>query len=230
MHPTPIARPATRHPIYSKLVDVTKTSYSILTGRLPVDSYDGNKYLLVMLCAVYIKLVAVKSKSGPDLLSAFTEATDFFTSHGIVPVHNRLDNECAILLRQYCAAHSPVINLEFAPPITIIEPVGPSAQYKQRVTISLLASAPWTHRSLWTLGHASTASGNNPQFYYSHTPMAPPEMAPTLFYSTQPLPGQRTPDALHVVFPRLQPEPVPLPRVESQTTLFTSTQTMMAQI
>jgi hypothetical protein len=65
------------------------------TGRFPVESGRGHKYVFI-LCDVdtdFIHAIPIKSRKAGELVRAFKEAYDSLTVQGFQPIIHRLDNE-----------------------------------------------------------------------------------------------------------------------------------------
>jgi hypothetical protein len=80
---------------YVQIVEMTNTNHSDLTGRFPVTSRSGNKYILVMFNedSEYIHVEAMPGRSQTDYINAYSRGYKFFESRNIHPTFEHMDNE-----------------------------------------------------------------------------------------------------------------------------------------
>ena len=71
-----------------------------LTGRYPITSRRGYKYVLIMVDwdSDYIKLIPLKSRKSDAIVTAYRDAYNWFISHGFRASLLKLDNEVSKLL------------------------------------------------------------------------------------------------------------------------------------
>ena len=81
----------------------TGKTFSDQTGRFPVTSSKGNKYIMIMYDydANSISGEAIKSRTGEELVRAFTVLHEQLKKGGLCPKIHRLDNECPANLKLY---------------------------------------------------------------------------------------------------------------------------------
>ena len=79
--------------------------YTDLTGLYPIQAKSGHQYVLIMLSSNYIHLEPMRSRGQAEFVKAYSRGADFFTSDGISPQYERLDNETSRSLERYCATH-----------------------------------------------------------------------------------------------------------------------------
>ena len=102
---------------YTKIIDLTGKIYSDQTGRFPVQSSRGNKYIMVVYDhdsnAILPK--ALKSRSAAEHLTAIQEVHQYLNSRGIHPKIHIMDNECSQLVKNYIRQEQK-IELMLVPP------------------------------------------------------------------------------------------------------------------
>ena len=102
---------------YTKIIDLTGKIYSDQTGRFPVQSSRGNKYIMVVYDhdsnAILPK--ALKSRSVAEHLTAIQEVHQYLNSRGIHPKIHIIDNECSKLVKEYIKQEQK-IELILVPP------------------------------------------------------------------------------------------------------------------
>ena len=66
-----------------------------MTGRYPITSRQGNKYVLIMIDwdSNYIKLIPMKSRKSQNLVAAFETGYQWFRDKGFSAELLKLDNE-----------------------------------------------------------------------------------------------------------------------------------------
>ena len=87
--------------VFFKTVDLSGKIYTDQTGRFPVTSSKGNKYILVAYHYDSNKIHAepLKTGSGLDLTSTNQKLHSMLTNRGLIPHLRILDNECPIVLK-----------------------------------------------------------------------------------------------------------------------------------
>jgi hypothetical protein len=96
--PDPTIPPQRTHQIFTAIVDSgTGQIYTDQTGRFPVTSSRGNKYLFVMYDYDSNAILAepIKSRQQNELLRAYKKLTQHLQKRGLTPKLQRLDNECS---------------------------------------------------------------------------------------------------------------------------------------
>jgi hypothetical protein len=101
---------------FLKVIPISQTNHSDLTGRLPVCSRKGNEYILVSILNGYIHMEPMPNKQASSYVNAFTNTIEFFESHGAIVSYQRLDNETSLLLEKYLKRKN--ITLQYVPPNT----------------------------------------------------------------------------------------------------------------
>ena len=86
---------------FLKTLDVTWNIYTDQTGRFPVTSSKGNKYILVAYHyeSNTIHEEPLKTRSGLDLTTAYQKLHRLLTKRGLKPHLHILDNECPNVLK-----------------------------------------------------------------------------------------------------------------------------------
>jgi hypothetical protein len=90
------------HQVFSAVVDSgTGKIYTDQTGRFPVTSSRGNKYLFVLYDYDSNAILAepIKSRQQDELLRAYTKLILYLKTRGLTPKLQRLDNECSTAMK-----------------------------------------------------------------------------------------------------------------------------------
>jgi hypothetical protein len=114
---SPQPPPTTRsHAIYVDCQPATGQIHSDLTGRFLTASSRGNSYLLVVYDydSNYIHAEPMKSRGGADIIAAYQRTFSMFTSRGLTPQFQRLDNEASAALQDYLTEQA--IDFQLVPP------------------------------------------------------------------------------------------------------------------
>jgi hypothetical protein len=108
--------PGDRPNIFIRVRQTTGRMHSDAAGRFPIPSLSGKMYMIIFFSedGNFIHVETTRSRSGPDLLSAFQRAVAFFSSRGRPPVFARMDNECSKATKLWC--EDSHITVELAPP------------------------------------------------------------------------------------------------------------------
>ena len=105
------------HEFFTKIIEPTGKVFSDQTGKFPVTSSRGNKYVMVVYDhdSNATLTVPLKSKSAADHLQAITKIHSFLNSKGIFPKLHIMDNECSNIVKNYIKT-SKHIELLLVPP------------------------------------------------------------------------------------------------------------------
>ncbi len=113
---TPPAPP--KHGVRTHLVYATVTGqiFTDQTGRFPVVSSKGNKYVMVLYDYDSNAILAepIKSRHQAELVRAYQKMHTYLTERGLKPRLQKLDNECPEALKQFMRAED--INFQLVPP------------------------------------------------------------------------------------------------------------------
>jgi hypothetical protein len=92
------------------------TIFSDQTGKFPTTSSQGNTQLFVLydFDSNSIHAIPMPTKSGPDILTAYTTVVNTLIAAGLRPKLQRLDNECSGALQQFMATEN--IAFQLVPP------------------------------------------------------------------------------------------------------------------
>jgi hypothetical protein len=116
--PTPPAIQSTTrsHAIYVDCQPATGQIHSDLTGRFLTASSRGNSYLLIVYDydSNYIHAEPMKSRGGPEIIAAYQRTFRMFTSRGLTPKFQRLDNEASTALQDYLQEQG--VDYQLVPP------------------------------------------------------------------------------------------------------------------
>ena len=104
------------HWVYQKAIEITGQIFSDQTGRFPVTSSRGNKYIMIVYDYDSNSILAepLKSRSEHELVRAYTKLHTYLTDRGLRPVLQKLDNECPAGLKKYM--HTQGVNYQLVPP------------------------------------------------------------------------------------------------------------------
>jgi hypothetical protein len=101
------------HCVYMKPIAVTGQIHSNQTGRFPITSSRGSKYIMVVYDydsnTILTELLTSRTKS--ELLRAYSKLHDYLTARGLKPVLQHLDNEAPGRLQSYMRAKSVTFQL-----------------------------------------------------------------------------------------------------------------------
>ena len=104
--PTPLENGHHTHAMYATTIcynEPTGKLYTDLTGRFPVQSSRGHKYILVAYNfdsnSIHVK--PLKSRHDHDTIKAYEEIYTMLTSRGLKPQLHWLDNEASTALKNY---------------------------------------------------------------------------------------------------------------------------------
>jgi hypothetical protein len=101
--------------VYAATIDAGQI-YTDQTGRFPVVSSKGNKYIMI-LYDYYSNAILeqpIKDRTAPDLLKAFQVMEHELVARGLKPKLTRLDNQASKLLKDYL--HQQDITFQLVPP------------------------------------------------------------------------------------------------------------------
>ena len=98
-----IKNPVLANAFYIKTVELTKKLHTDQTGRFPVTSRKGNKYLLIAYDWDSNAILAypLKSKSATKHLCTIKTLQQFLNKKGIHPKLHIIDNEYSQLVKEY---------------------------------------------------------------------------------------------------------------------------------
>ena len=111
--PTPSNHPSSA---YTRIVLISDTLHSDLTGRFPVTSHNGSQYIFVSVLDGYIHVEPMKTRHHTDYVAAYKKTIDFFARLGRQPTYQRLDNETSGPLEAFAIANN--IKIQYCPPHT----------------------------------------------------------------------------------------------------------------
>jgi hypothetical protein len=98
--------------IYAATIDAGQI-YTDQTGRLPVVSSKGNKYIMILYDYGSNAILAqpIKDRTSPELLKAVQVMEQELVAHGLKPKLMKLDNEASKLLKTYLHQHNITFQL-----------------------------------------------------------------------------------------------------------------------
>ena len=139
------------HHIYASVIDLTTQISTDLTGRFPVTSSRGNKYVMVLYCydSNAILTEPMKSRAESEHLRAFNKLHQFLVDRGFRPEFQRLDNEASFEFQRNLRSKN--IEYQLAPP-PCIDAILRNGQYKHLRIILWPLYAPQTQHFQCTNG------------------------------------------------------------------------------
>jgi hypothetical protein len=101
--------------VYAATIDAGQI-YTDQTGRFPVVSSKGNKYIMILYDYESNAILAqtIKDRTAPELLRAFQVMEQELVARGLKPKLMKLDNEASKLLKTYL--HQQNITFQVVPP------------------------------------------------------------------------------------------------------------------
>jgi hypothetical protein len=193
--PPSTSEPTVRtHLVYAKVVTITGQIYSDQTGRFPVTSSRGNKYIMVVYDYDSAAILAepIKNRTEGELLRAYSRMHQYLTDRGLKPQLQKLDNECSSALKTFM--RNADVTFQLVPPYDHRQNAAERAIgiWKDHFVAGLTSLDPTFPIHLWcrlidqctqTL-NLMRASRINPRlsaeaqlngaFDYNKTPLAPP--------------------------------------------------------
>jgi hypothetical protein len=126
--------------------------YTDLTGRFLVPSSSGNAYMHILYDydSNYIHVGPMRNRTKAQHLAAYQRALALFTSRGLQPKLQKLDNEASGLLQQ-CMEEADIV-YQLVPPGLHRRNALRNGQYIPSKTISLRVYAQQTQNSLSSYG------------------------------------------------------------------------------
>ena len=102
--------------VYMKPIQMTGQIYSDQTGRFPVTSSRGNKYIMIVYDYDSNAILSepLKSRTENELLRAYTKLHTYLTDRGLKPVLQKLDNEAPHSLKKFMLQQN--IDFQLVPP------------------------------------------------------------------------------------------------------------------
>jgi hypothetical protein len=101
--------------VYAATIDAVQI-YTDQTGRFPVVSSKGYKYIMILYDydSNAISAQPIKDRTAPELLKAFQVMEQELVPRGLNPKLMKLDNEASKLLKRYL--HQQDITFQLVPP------------------------------------------------------------------------------------------------------------------
>jgi hypothetical protein len=101
--------------VYAATIDAGQI-YTDQTGRFPVVSSKGNKYIMLLYDYDSNSILAqpIKDRTAPELLKAFQVMEGELVARGLKPKLMKLDNEASKFLKTYL--HQQDITFQLVPP------------------------------------------------------------------------------------------------------------------
>jgi hypothetical protein len=179
--------------IYAATIDAGQI-YTDQTGRFPVVSIKGNKYIMILYDYDSNAILAqpIKDRTAPELLRAFQVMEQELVARGLKPKFMKLDNEASKLLKTYL--HQQNITFQLVPPYRHIRNAAERAirSFKDQLIAGLCSTDKSFPMHLWdillpqaviTLNMLRTPRINpklsasthiDGQYDFNRSPMAPP--------------------------------------------------------
>jgi hypothetical protein len=115
--PTSSPEPPVRtHLVYAKVIAITGQIYSDQTGRFPVTSSKGNKYIMIVYDYDSTAILAepIKNRTEQEILRTYSKMHQYLTELRLKPQLQKLDNECAAALKQFMRTAN--VDFQLVPP------------------------------------------------------------------------------------------------------------------
>ncbi len=102
--------------VYMQPIQITGQIYSDQTGRFPLTSSRGNKYIMILdnFDSNAILAEAIKSRSDHEMICAYKTLHTYLTTCGRQPKLQRLDNEASTELKDLMRKKQ--VNFQLTPP------------------------------------------------------------------------------------------------------------------
>ena len=78
LYPKTESRPPHAIKCAIKVIPSSDIRHTDLTGRFPVSGKSGKQYFMIMVCANYIHVELMSTRSAADYVKAYAQGTDFF--------------------------------------------------------------------------------------------------------------------------------------------------------
>ena len=106
------------HWVAAQAIEVQGSTFSDQTGRFPITSSRGHKYIMVLYCYDANAIIAepIKSRAESELVRAYSTMHHLLTSRGFYPQLHYLDNEAPSGLQQFITSHNT--SFQLVPPHT----------------------------------------------------------------------------------------------------------------
>jgi hypothetical protein len=179
--------------VYAATIDAGQI-YTDQTGRFPVVSSKGNKYIMILYDYDNNAILAqpIKDRTAPELLKAFQVMEQELVARGLKPKLMKLDNEASKLLKTYL--HQQDITFQLVPPYSHRQNLAERAirSFKDHLIAGLCSTDKSFPMHLWerllpqavmTLNMLRTSRLNPKlsaathifgQYDFNRAPMAPP--------------------------------------------------------
>ena len=96
------------------LTEADLRAHADLMGRFPFPSHLGHQYILVSTYLGYIHMEAMRDRTGPSYVTAFTATINFYATLGLLkPKIYRMDNERSALVDKLFTQHA--LHREYVP-------------------------------------------------------------------------------------------------------------------
>ena len=122
-----------------------RTIYSDLTGRFPVESYDGKNYIFIAYAYKlnFIFMIAMKDRGDKSMIAAYKEVYAKLEALGQRPQLHILDNECSKTIQLYLESQGTKRH-HVAPHDHRINAAEPAVKTAKYHLIAALATLDWS--------------------------------------------------------------------------------------
>jgi hypothetical protein len=113
---TPLESPERTHWVYAAIFQPTGQIHTDQTGRFPITSSKGNKYIMILYDYDSNAIIAapLRSRSEHDLVTAYKSLHQYLGDRGLKPQLQRLDNEAPGGLKQFMTQQG--VQYQLVPP------------------------------------------------------------------------------------------------------------------
>ena len=108
------SQPTSRRTAFTKVIPLSHTAHSDLTGRFPIKAASGAEFIFISVLDGYIHCVPMTSRHQTSYISAYKSTLSFWDALGHKPLYQRLDNETSSALEQYATKNN--VSIQYCPP------------------------------------------------------------------------------------------------------------------
>ena len=103
-----------RRTAYTKVIPLSHTAHSDLTGRFPIKAASGAEYIFISVLDGYIHCEPMTSRHQTSYITAYKNTLSFWDALGHKPLYQRLDNETSSALEQFASKNN--VSIQYCPP------------------------------------------------------------------------------------------------------------------
>ena len=107
-------QPKQRRTAFTKVIPLSHTAHSDLTGRFPIKAASGAEYIFISVLDGYIHCEPMTSRHQTSYITAYRNTLSFWDRLGHKPLYQRLDNETSSALELYASKNN--VSIQYCPP------------------------------------------------------------------------------------------------------------------